>query len=354
MANFIGIIPVNIFAIARGYLYDFYNQESTYDAKISVMPARLGAWSRQEMVEMANQNFTGIESRGNPNNFLFGKIFFSPSRVDAGIIGADIMYRIEIWNSDYERAAVLSQIQGTATEGTEITHPLLPITITRGDEEQHQLTIFKTGPSIQNTTYLYNFGNIRYSLIVSGQRIRIWAWPCNWGNGCKMSYRFATAVYQNQRFYEQRRPLMSRLMRSMSADYLVEEEEMQKFVNDLRNLSLYRLAIPLYLEEILPTAIQESLITTAENLLEYWNLQNYATHVLLIARNNLFTAALYQIAALTANTITTVFPISSTFLPENALVFPAVFGIIENKTLSLATEQTLIATINFKEFLQNE
>ena len=109
--------------------------------------------------------------------------------------------------------------------------------------------------------------------------------------------------------------------------------------------------IPVYSEPLIPTNANLTGLTTIDfdvNLDDYWNLQR-VTHILIRKISDYKVGELKTIQSKTASSISITISVLGDYPRGDAVVYPCVFGIIENHNITNVTDLINEVTIEYRE-----
>ena len=173
----------------------------------------------------------------------------------------------------------------------------------------------------------------------------------NWENGINLSYTFETAQFVSEQSTEQRRPLQSRERRIMEVDYLLDGTEAQQMMYDLAHGKDKVFGVPIYPETMLVSAVVASISLRVANVLNYWNLNNYADYIFLFEP----VSRLYETVELSAVSdpyIVAEYILQESFTANKTYVYPLFFGYLTTEpVLEPYTDQLYTVSLTFAEYL---
>jgi len=279
---------------------------------------------------------------------MMNTIYLVPKAIDAGFIVEDQAHEIKLWNA-YRTTKILSSLISVSPAGTTLsltapkTMPTLTILV-------HQLTINKVGQPIQNTQYIYTIDSITYTLAITGKRIEAWRWLNNWVSGVEITLQFATVVWENELYNEQRRPLRETYSLKQTASFLRARIEAQKFTNDLKTLQPKVLGIPIFVSSCI---VQNNLagsttITVLENLADDRFFQR-SSFVMIFDLDNIEAVEIKEVSSYSTSVINLVNSVIGDFKALRTVVFPAFFGRLENNNFTAKSGSLINSQLTFRE-----
>jgi len=179
----------------------------------------------------------------------------------------------------------------------------------------------------------------------------LWPWEPNWRSPVKVKPIFKTVISSNKRFQEQRRSILDKPQREMSCSFQLRRREQQKFWNDIRKTRQEYLAIPIYPEAIIPSAIVGDRIDTEKTDLDYlMYLQFFQGYLFgLDWKNELYEiGSIYSIDSNSRLYMDSAW--SESFSVDTTQFFPIFFGEIVNKPEpKQITPEIIDVDMNFRE-----
>ncbi len=275
---------------------------------------------------------------------------------DAGFITEELSYIVLIWNSYITASKDFTAVTAFSADGTTLTYPTLPQTITPGGDVQCALTIDIIGPALQDTTYRFTVDGGTDDISITGMRVLAMLPEPDWRNGVNHSYQYQTAMFQTARFSEQRRSLVDAPAHSTKANFVMAGAEAQRFFHNLSYGHDKIFGVPIYNELMIPTSVglpagspTITLDTTKTDPSDMWNLNNTASYVAIIDHENAL-SEIKEVSSIGASTIVCTQNISTTFDEATARVYPIYFGLIKASTLQQRTDGIDTVKLDFTEF----
>jgi len=284
---------------------------------------------------------------------LFNRIWITPTAIDFGFVTEVDSATFEIWNAWLRRAVTVTSrtTTGNAT-GFTLTAAATPFDIAPMGLNTSTVQIELDGPSQQDTTFVMIIDGAQYTVDITATRTLTFTSEPDWGRGLEFGYTFQTIVFTNPYFVEQRRPAAPCSWRRSRLLFLVNGAIAQ----DLFNTFIYGhdkvFCVPIYQERMDPVTLTAGTktITLAASTASLWNLNNRATHVMLVD-HALGVAEVKAIDTIAAMTITTDEAIVATFDPDATTVYPIYFGILHAVKLDPATDTTSLLSAEFREYI---
>lgn len=301
----------------------------------------------------ASTYFGGSIPTSYGRDFLFERIWFSPTDVDAGFITEATAYDIVIWNAYQTKDVVMTSVTVSNPTGTSLSYPTVPFTIRATGELLMSMAITALGPALQDTYYRFQIDGVIYSIYAYGIRaIGVWAAP-EWGNGVNTAYAFQTVMFSTERFLEQRRPLMDRPMRTLSARYLLESMQAQRFFVSACYGHDKVFGVPIYNEmmgvqaisTLSPTVTLRS-TTPTTNL---YSLNTYATHCAIVDHANAM-VEVKEISSKATGSITFANNVTKTFNANTTAIYPIFFGMLRSVRFNSETDSIDSVDVDFTEY----
>lgn len=354
MTTFSGVIfnEAGQGAQVRQYYFPNTSTSVTESQNLAVSAVLSGKQSDGTYTAKPGNTDKGILLPGSADITIFNRQYLFPVKFDLGLIVETVTKKLTLWNADYNNAATVSQIQQVNPSGTQLTTPATPFIVPRGWNFDFELKIFKDGPAVQNTDYIFTVGSNAFTSNVSGQRVLAWRWPPNWDRPVKISYTYLTVIGRNRRLVEQRRPLVVTPLRELEAEFLFCFDDQEVFLHDSRSLVNKIIAVPIFSEPATPTADIQNLtvINTNETLTNFYNLNNLTKFLLLRATDNNFRGEIKEVSSVAASSITLNVPVVEDFKQGKTIIYPAFIGLMESKSYEMATARLAgISSFRFKE-----
>lgn len=293
----------------------------------------------------------GAYMGGDFSESIFGKVYFEPREIKAGLIIDTTEHEIDIWNSNWDHEALVSQVQIINNAGIIHNHPSVPFYIPRGGDAKYLLQVLKDGPPIQSSQVIYTIDAFTFDIQITGQRVLAFNYACDWRESPKIKYAFNTIVWRNEYFTEQRRPLREKPIRLMSASFHAKGQDAQKFLNELRSLSKKIIGVPIYTEPMHPTTNLQGLtvLPVTESLANYWNLNNNTTMVLIRSKSNQYQSELKSIVSVGVNSVTIDIAVVGSYPATDSIIYPVLIAVIDSKSVTEETAMLVLANIDFRE-----
>ena len=357
MANRVGISPAaflfngvdkeDLFVSANKDLFD-----KTAGEKFEIFTCGIAVNHKYEAEIGFSYKQKGFLTTTYGRDFIFNRLWFSPTEIDAGFITEDQITNIEIWNAWEDEQLVFSMAAGVDSDGTTLLLPKLPRILQPGAELTLPLTVHEVGPAIQATVWTITIGGVDYQVVVSGIRVLSMAVPPNWESPLSLTYRFDSVMFQTERFHEQRRPMFDLPIRILSAKYLVQARESQVFFNLASYAHDKLFGVPIYNEMLVPTQADngDTTIKLATPTADMYNLNNNAEYVMIIDHAN-EVGEIKGIDTISANEIETTRPITGAYAIKNIRVYPIFFGLLKRIGFSEATDRHSVVELEFEEFI---
>ena len=274
---------------------------------------------------------------------------------DAEFITEEVSLVVLIWNSYLVLSKDFTAVSVTNPDGTSLTYPTLPQTIPPGGELQCPLTLEQVGPALQDTTYKFTTGGEEDEIQITGIRVLAMVPEPNWRNGIRHTYSYHTAMYQTERFREQRRSMVDLPIHSQSQDYLMIDAEAQQFFHRLSYGHDKIFGVPIYNELMIPTStglpqgdvtITLSATTDPDDM---WNLNNGVEFIALIDHANNM-AEIKEISSISSPNIVCTQNIVQDFDEKSTRVYPVFFGLVKAATLEQQSDGIDTVKMDFMEF----
>jgi len=285
-----------------------------------------------------------------PEDFMFERIWIIPNEINAKLITATDTYTIALWNAFQRENKVFSAVSSLTPDGTAITTPTLPYNLQPTAEGQVVITIYKTGPSIQQTTYYLTIGGVIYEIPIRGLRVMALAKLLNWATEPEITYDFETSIFQSERLKEQRRSVRDIPNRTLKGEYLVQSTYGQQLLNRIQYGHDKLFAVPIIDEAMIPTTITTGgkSIIISNSTSDMWNFINLCQYIG-IYEPSTNQVEIHEVDSYTANSITTTADIVETYNVNDTTIFPIFFGTIQSANISPETTEMSRVDIEYKE-----
>lgn len=285
-----------------------------------------------------------------PEDFMFERIWIIPNEINAQLITAASTYTIALWNAFQRENKVFSAVSSLTPDGTAITTPSLPYNLQPTAEGQVVITIYKDGPSIQQTTYYLTIGGVVYEIPLRGLRVMALAKLLNWATEPEITYTYETSIFQSERLKEQRRSVRDIPNRTLKGEYLVQTTYGQQLLNMIQYGHDKLFAVPIIDEAMIPTIITTggTSITISNSTSDMWNFLNLCSYIG-IYEPSTNQVEIHEVDSYTANTITTAANIVNTYDVNSTTLFPIFFGSIQSADINPETTELSKITMEYQE-----
>lgn len=227
-------------------------------------------------VEESPTNRTGVIA-GSWGTDLFDKILINyplGSSLDVGSIVADKIVTFYIWNT-YATDQTCTEFSIANDDGITTDGPTPNFTVHPFKDALYTLTITLTGPASIGTEYEWTFNEL-VTLSLTGTRLRLLPIKHDWAKKMTIKFNYKTTISRTKKFYEQRKPLSSKISREIQISELCTTPFIRNTLDSLANVVF---GIPVIIEPITPVAGQGTLdlvtvINVQETLTPYYNLNN--------------------------------------------------------------------------------
>jgi len=285
------------------------------------------------------------------------KLYLSPTEIDAGLIGNDLAYEIEIWNAGEETIS-LTNIAQSNSEGFVLDIPTPPIPLTGETVYTYGLTILKEGPPVQSTTLTFTFSNGDiWTIEISGKRLEVFPYECDASSPVQMNLGFQTVIAKSNKYVEQRRSLTPEAIIKMEAVFWFELLKSQNFLFRLRTYADMLLAVPIYVEEFSllsdPEGTTLLVLNDPDSELQYCWFFEHSSYVLLLNLENPFIYELLEIVNINTvdSEITVGSSVSKSFPVQSTGVFPALLSFCpEITSAEHVTSEIVKYALAFEEY----
>jgi hypothetical protein len=285
---------------------------------------------------------------------LFHRIWFDPVEIDVGFIVEGVEYTISIWNAYYDQdVTVTSVVESGDSEGTSITHASTPFDIEPTDDTTATVTVYRSGPPTQNTTYTFTIDGEDYETVVTGIRVNAFPAEPDWDRRVRAEIIFETVVERIPRYFdEQRRPLREDPYRRISFQATAQA----LFNEKLKHLLTYGhdkvFGVPIYSEHCYPSASfnGSSTINLSNTTDKLWHLNNLCEYVVIIDHSTWLTE-IKEIDTVNSTSIDLLRPVEETFVYSRVIVYPMIVATLDTSVRSAPhTDDLETYSLGFTEY----
>lgn len=282
---------------------------------------------------------------------LDNKIYCYPTELIYSIITEDIVEEIELFNADLIPHYLVS-MSISGGDGISIDLETPPTLFTAETAVQFNITIHKTGPALQNTMIdlLFDNGEL-LRILING--IRITAFPfIPTFSGLAIDYSYKSIVSTNEHYNEQRRPLVSRLTREQSCQFIYDKYQAQYYLAFLRNFYNYILGFAVYSEPITQVLAEIhglATISVNETLTYYFNLAQ-SQYMIIIDEVNSH-AEIKEIIGYSASSITFKYAVEGTFDKNTTYIYPCMIGRLTERDVTSITDKVVTSQLKISEIM---
>jgi len=304
------------------------------------------------VITPAQDNHAGLFSTDPGGGFFFERVWVEPLLIALQFITEDVEREIKIWNAYRSKTVQTTSVVVLNQEGTDLTYPSLPDTINIFGDAIYTLDIYGDGPPLQDTSYTLTIDGKEYVIEITGIRVIPFDLDPNWEANLQFTYEFATTIWSNDKFTEQRRPMSRESWFTITASFDASGSRNRKIMNLLGYGKDKVFGIPVFTEKMTPVSASagSSTITVNEDFTYFYNLKSRAGYVIIVD-HDAGQAEIKVISSLTGtNQIDLTQPISAAFDLKYTYVYPCMFVIINSFSGSNITDDFDNVKINFKEF----
>ena len=285
---------------------------------------------------------------------IYNRIWVEPLEVASGFITEESETNIYIWNAEYGSTATIESLTSVLPDGTSFSLDPADTPLELGIDAEiiYVVTVEKPGPPIQDTYYTITIEGIEYEIYVHGTRVIPIDQEPDWRTPPTYRYRFQTVVASSPTFQEQRRSLTNRMLREALIDFTIQNNLLNRFINDITYGHDKVFGVPIYSEaSVLSTqATSGSLTLLLNNTTDYyWNLNNLCTHVIIIDYENDI-AEIKEVDTVNSTNIVLSRNLIYTY-EVGTVVFPCFFASLKGVKSVSQTDNIETINIEFGEFL---
>jgi len=256
------------------------------------------------------------------------KVYLTPTAIDAGLIGNDQDYGIEIWNADNEGVTLTSIIQ-SSSDGFVLDIPIPPVFFTAETVYVFTLTILKDGPPVQSTTITFTFdsGDVK-TITITGKRMEVFPYEMDASSSLSITLKYQTVIATSNKYVEQRRSLIKEPDIQIDASFWFELTKTQSFVFSMRAFADKILAVPIWAEEFRLVSDPDGLsiieVADPDGDLAYCYFFETSRFLLLMNSDDNFYYELLEIVSINSGTgeITVTANVSKSFAVETTRICP--------------------------------
>jgi len=323
------------------------------DADRSENDAENVAHTKTQSVVMSPAVLDGFIPFSYGEEFIFNRIWITPSVIDPSFTTEDTEYNVEVWNAYLTEDVTWTAENITGdTDGVNFAIDATPFTITKSDAPIYIMTLYQSGPPIQDTTYTETIHGDDYDIDVTTMRV-LWLNPGpNWVERVRTGYSFETAISLNDRFVEQRRPLRHDIRRTLSLELYAETHQLHILSNVLQFGHDKVFACPIYQEGVICTTIPNgaTTIVTETDTTYHWNLNN-ACQQIMIVDHEAGEVEVKEITSVAANAIETAMDIEGSFNVASTIVYPVFIGLLVSHSIRHETNTKATIKVSFEEYI---
>jgi len=294
----------------------------------------------------------GVISPSAGDFLIYGRVWLTPTEIDAGFITEESETDIKIWNANIYSTVDITAVSSILPDGTDFSLTSVPITLGIDEEKVYTMTIEQSGPPVQETYYTITIGGIDYEVYIHGTRVIAIDEEANWLRPPEMRYAFQTVIAVSPTFVEQRRALTHRMIRETLVRYTINSTPARRLSHTLMYGHDKVFGVPIYNEVrvlsagVITGGLSLPIIGTTTDL---WNLTNLCNHVLIADYGNDI-IEIKEIDSVGASAITLERGLINNF-PIGASVYPCFFASLKAIRLTSKTDDYDEMTAEFKEFL---
>ena len=190
------------------------------------------------------------------------------------------------------------------------------------------------------------------TITIEAKDYLIFAHEPDWSSAVNVEFAYDTVIGSSPRYHEQRRSLIDKPSRTISASFLFSGVDSEKIRNEIFQCSQNRVLFPIYTEPIVTVASVTNAIYAIQVIDNYYNLRNFSTHII----GNDYRSGEYgskEFASLSLDPINRINFASNwaeTFAPATSVFYPAMKCRFDgNPTVSAVTAGVTKCTIKVKE-----
>jgi len=154
---------------------------------------------------------------------FYNRVHVTPNVLELGNLVSAQVRTFEVWNAFFASNNNISLIAQGDTSGIILTEPAIPPTLYAALEaKEYSLDIGLTGPPTIDVVYTWLFDTESRTLILTGQRVIIWAFSPDWSDAVVERYEFLTQIIEADDGSENRNRLRTHPRRSLEYRILID------------------------------------------------------------------------------------------------------------------------------------
>jgi hypothetical protein len=329
------------------------------DYVLELLPLEAGIWIFKDGASydftrlQFSRKYSSFYRQNVANDLFYGRVWVT-ELLEFGLISELSVQSVNLWNANLDISVQITGFSDPGDAGISIETVTIPSTILTNADRNYDVTVFTSGPAEQNTTYEFTVAGISYEVLVTGSRLILFDFDLNWDQPERIVYEYFTSIYAGTSGHEFRRSLVDKVTRRNSLYFTFEGLEAHRYLNTVRYGRSRFILVPIYNElffskNALTGAVA---IEGVADLTYHWNLQNYASYLLIVDHANKISEA-KSIESILNNVITISKAILNTFNPATAVIYPAFVGMVQDYSYRNVTSQIIESKIAFQEVRPN-
>ncbi|WP_028320371.1 hypothetical protein [Desulfatiglans anilini] len=285
--------------------------------------------------EDLSRGFTDTSSRKPamivPEDFtltkIYDRVWLRPELIDCGIILDDIHTFLNLWNAWLDRSVTVEGIEELRPEGTFLDHQEPPFPLGTNEEISVPLTIYREGPAVQDTAFVFTVEGLELRSRVLGTRVLLIPSEPEWDEPVSLTLNFQTVIAQGRKLSEQRRPLLLEPYRQESFTVTAFGLNAQKIHNLLAYAKDKVVGVPIYSEPLQPAGsiTGQTEIEILNDASKYWNLNNLCEFIAVLETETM-TGEIVALVSIVGQTLTVGRAISGAY--ADPVLYPMFPGLI--------------------------
>lgn len=159
----------------------------------------------------------------------YNRIHLLPTYLDMGSVASEVTRQVNIWNA-WLGPTVVETVTLYDDTGLEMTGVIVPQTIAALALLTVNVIAPEVGAAVIDSSYVFDFDRPDVAtLLVTGQRARVWPFPPNWRESVEITSSYKTDMFVSRSGREQRRALRAKPRRRLSLPFLGSEGGLRVF-----------------------------------------------------------------------------------------------------------------------------
>ena len=281
------------------------------------------------------------------------RVYVTPAVIALGNLVSSQFRDFDVWNAHFDPKLNSALTIVGDTTGIILTEPEVPPTVFGALESRnYTLNFATTGPATINVTATWDFPEDFPTLLLTGNRVIIWAFTPDWSESVIEGYEWLTQIIEVEAGSEDRYRLRATPRRNMEYAMLINERTKRWAERYLWNWKGRIFAVPLWMDCTLTTSLA-SLGTSTINLVTT-DYTSFKVGGLAIFVDDFNDTEAVEILNVNPTSIDLVRPTLIKDWPAGSKIYPALSGRMdEQSSLTQPTADISMGGVRF-EFVDNE